>query len=195
MDIKMLSKRYSTPGYIKVIGTLLFPAVFILMLVLPVFEMIPEDQYINVFNNQGVATGTYSSTQYTMFTMLQNDYHNGAVMTIFIIVGVLSVLCGIFFLWVNRPKLAAIPASIILVEIIFSVFRSPAKLFTAVEYCNANGISADGADGFVHRYTNGSPEIFHRFGQYWLLWIAGIVLLAVVIWAIAGSKTLIEKKK
>ena len=131
MDIKMLSKRYSTPGYIKVIGTLLFPAVFILMLVLPVFEMIPEDQYINVFNNQGVATGTYSSTQYTMFTMLQNDYHTGTTMAIFMVVAILSVICGIFFLWVNRPKLAAIPASLILVEVVFSVFRRYLQMISA----------------------------------------------------------------
>ena len=195
MDVKILSKRSSTPGYLKVIGTLLFPAVFILMLVLPVFEMIPEDQYINVFNNQGVATGTYSSTQYTMFTMLENDYHTGTVMAIFMDVAILSALCGLFFLWVNRAKLAAIPASLLLAEVIFSVFRSPAKLYTSAEYFSANGLSTDGAEGFVHRYTNGDPTIFHRFGQYWLLWICAFVLLAVVIWAIIASKTLIEKKK
>lgn len=195
MDIKMLSKRYSTPGYLKAIGTLLFPAVFILMLVLPVFEMIPEDQYINVFNNQGVATGTYSAKSFTMFTMLENDYHTGAVMAIFMVVAILSVLCGIFFLWVNRAKLAAIPASLILAEVIFSVFRSPAKLYTAAEYFQAKGLSTDGADGFVHFYNNGQPEIFHCLGQYWLLWVCAFVLLAAVIWAIIASKTLIEKKK
>ena len=103
----------------KVLGTLLFPAVFILMLVLPVFEMIPQDQYLNVFNNQGVANGSYESTQYTMYTMMQNDYHTGGVMIGFIVVAVLCVLCGIFLLWANRPKIAAAPASIILAEVVF----------------------------------------------------------------------------
>lgn len=196
MDIKMLTNRYSTPGYVKVIGTLLFPAVFILMLVLPVFEMIPEDQYLNVFNNQGVASGSYTAEKLTMFGMLQNDYHTGAVSVCFIIVAVLAVLCGICFLWLNRPKLAAIPASVILVEIVFSIFRSPMKLFTGVEYSKAMGATTDGAAGFVHRYqTANGFEIFHRLGQYWLLWCAGIVLLAFVIFAIVRTKTLIEKKK
>ena len=196
MDIKILTTRYSTPGFVKIIGTLLFPAVLILMLVLPVFEMIPEDQYLNVFNNQGVASGSYSSKTFTMFTMLENDYHNNAIMVWFIIVAVLAVLCGICFLWMNRPKLAAIPASVLLVEIIFSIFRSPLKLYTGAEYCKISGATDDGAAGFVHRYqTTDGFAIFHRFGQYWLLWIAGIILLAFIIVAIVRTKTLIEKKK
>lgn len=196
MDIKMLTKRYSTPGYAKVIGTLLFPAVFILMLVLPVFEMIPEEQYLNVFNNQGVAGGSYSSKTFTMFTMLENDYHNGGIVVAFIVVAALAVLCGICFLWMNRPKLAAFPAAVLLVEIVFSIFRSPLKLYTGAEYCKISGATDDGAAGFVHRYQAGDGfEIFHRFGQYWLLWIAGIVLLAFIIVAIVRTKTLIEKKK
>ena len=197
MDIKMLTKRYSTPMYAKVLGTLLFPAVFILMLVLPVFEMIPQDQYLNVFNNQGVANGSYESTQYTMYTMMQNDYHTGGVMIGFIVVAVLCVLCGIFFLWANRPKIAAAPASIILAEVVFSIFRSPAKLYTGEEFFKAfKPENASGAEGFVHQYKAGDGfEIFHRFGQYWVLWIAAILLLAAVIVAIAVTKTLIEKKK
>lgn len=196
MDIKMLSNRYSTPGYVKAIGTLLFPAVFILMLVLPVFEMIPEDQYLNVFGVNGVASGSYTSTQYTMFTMLKNDYHSGAVVGWFIAVAVLCVLCGIFFLWVNRTKLAAIPASVMLAMVIFSVFRSPLKLYTGAEWAKLNSLPADGAVGFVHRYQIGDGyEIFHRFGQYWVLWIAVIVLLAFVIFGIVKTKTLIEKQK
>ena len=70
MDIKMLTQRYSTPMYIKVIGTLLFPAVFIMMLVLPVFELIPYQQYANVFNAKGEATGAYEATNKTIFSML-----------------------------------------------------------------------------------------------------------------------------
>lgn len=196
MDVSILTKRYSTPGYAKIIGTLLFPAVFILMLALRVFEMIPEDQYLHVFNNQGVATGSYKSQTQTMFTMLKYDYHNDAVMVWFIIVGVLAVLCGIAFLWMNRPKLAAIPASVLLAEIIFSVFRSPLRLYTAKDYFKMHGLPTDGASGFVHRYKVGELyEIFHRFGYYWVLWIAGAVLLAAVIVAIVRTRTLIEKKK
>ena len=197
MDVSILTKRYSSPGTAKVIGTLLFPLVFILMLVLPVFEMIPEAEYLNVFNNQGVPSGGYSSTQYTMFNMMNNDYHSGAWAAWFIVFGVLSVLCGIAFLLMNRAKLAAIPASIILAEVIFSVFRSPAKLYTGVEYCKAiSKATTDGADGFVLRYQNGDAfEIFRTLGQYWVLWCAAIVLLAFVIYTIVVTKTLIEKKK
>lgn len=196
MDVSILTKRYSTPGYAKIIGTLLFPAVFILMLVLPVFEMIPEEQYLNVFNNQGVATGSYKSQTYTIFTMLKNDYHTNAVMVWFIIFGVLAVICGIAFLWMNRPKLAAIPMSVLLTEIIFSIFRSPLKLYTAKAYWDMHGLSSDGASGFVHRYQNGDAyEIFHRFGSYWVLWIAGLVLLVFIIVAIVRTATLIAKKK
>ena len=197
MDITILTKRYSTPGSSKIIGTLLFPLVFILMLAIPVFEMIPEASYLNVFNNQGVPSGSYDSTQYTMYTMMNNDYHSGAWMAWFIVFGVLSVICGVAFLWMNRAKLAAIPASILLAEVIFSVFRSPLKLYTGAEYCKAiSKATTDGADGFVLRYANGDNfEIFRTLGSYWVLWLAAIVLLAFVIYTIVVTKTLIEKKK
>ena len=197
MDIKMLTKRYSTPMYAKILGVILFPAAFILMLVLPVFELIPQDQYLNVFNNQCVAKGAYDSTQYTMYTMMPNDYHNDGIMIAFIIVAALCVVCGIFLLFANRPKMAAAPASIILAEVIFSIFRSPYKLYEATNFFKAYKPEyADGANGFVHQYKAGDEfSIFSCFAQYWVLWIAAIVLLAGVIVAIASTKTLIEKKK
>ncbi len=212
MDIKILTNRYSTPMYVKVIGTLLFPAIFILMVVLPVFEMIKLSDYANVFNINGAAKGSYDSTQYTMYTMLENDYHNGGVMIGFIIVAVLAVICGIAFLWMNRPKLAAIPAALIFWQVIFSVFRArqtginkavPAKLFTGVEFWTSVDKSIasqdqpiDKATGFVQQYTHdGQDYIFQYLGNYWMLWCIAIVLLAVVIVAIVTTKTMIEKKK
>ncbi len=70
MDISILTKRYSTPVAIKAIGSIVFIVAFIMMVAIPVFALIPQDQYINVFNMQGVANGTYDSTTYTIFTML-----------------------------------------------------------------------------------------------------------------------------
>lgn len=212
MDIKMLTKRYSTPMYIKAIGLILFPLVFILMLVLPVFELIPQEQYINVFNLQGAATGSYSAETFTVFTMLQNDYGNNLAMGIILTQCILSVVAGIALLWVNRPKLAAIPASVILWSIVFSVFRAtatpvnknvPAKLYSGTEFWTAiskSGATFDGspsdATGFVQQYTrDGNQYIFNMLGRYWILWVCGIILLAFVIFAIVRTKTLIEKKK
>ena len=74
MDINILTKRYSTPTALKALVSILFIVTFILLVAVPVFELIPQDQYINVFNLQGVPSGSYESTSYTVFTMLQNDY-------------------------------------------------------------------------------------------------------------------------
>ena len=143
MDISILTKRYSTPVAIKAIGSIVFIVAFIMMVAIPVFALIPQDQYINVFNMQGVANGTYDSTTYTIFTMLANDYGSGLAMGIMLTQCILSVICGIAFLWMNRPKLAAIPAALLFWQVIFSVFRArqtginkavPAKLFTGVEF-------------------------------------------------------------
>ena len=182
MDISILTKRYSTPVAIKAIGSIVFIVAFIMMVAIPVFALIPQDQYINVFNMQGVANGTYDSTTYTIFTMLA------------------------------RPKLAAIPAALIFWQVIFSVFRArqtginkavPAKLFTGVEFWTSVDKSIasqdqpiDKATGFVQQYTHdGQDYIFQYLGNYWMLWCIAIVLLAVVIVAIVTTKTMIEKKK
>ena len=211
MDIKMLTKRYSTPMYVKAIGTILFPAALILMMVLPVFELIPQDQYINVFNLQGVANGSYDSTTYTIFTMMENDYGSGLAMGIMMTQCILSAIAGVALLYINRPKIAAIPAAVMLWTIIFSVFRArstsnndvPAKLFTGPEFWTEMGKqgvqvkgSPDEATGFVQQYTRGGKDyIFRYLGDYWVLWVCGIILLAFVIFGIVKTKTLIEKKK
>lgn len=212
MDIKMLSKRYSTPTYIKAILSILFIGVFVLMVALPVFELIPQSQYINVFNLQGVAKGPYDAQTYTIFSMMQNDYGSGLAMGIMMGQCIASVIFGIALIWVNRPKMAIAPAAIMLWTIVFSVFRAtqtainknvPAKLFSAPEFWDSvnkniqpiNG-SPDQATGFVQQYTvNGEPHIFNMLGQYWMLWVAGFVLLACAIVAIAVTKTLVEKEK
>lgn len=201
MDIKMLTQRYSTPMYIKVIGTLLFPAVFIMMLVLPVFELIPYQQYANVFNAKGEATGAYEATNKTIFSMLPVDYHSNAIEVVFIIVAVLCVICGIAFLWMNRAKLAAIPASVLLAEIIFAFLRSPEPFYDINHIADfwekANpATSTKDVAGSIMQYTvDGDNFIFRQLGQYIVLLICGIVLLAFVICAIVVTKTLIEKKK
>ena len=212
MDISILTKRYSTPVAIKAIGSIVFIVAFIMMVAIPVFALIPQDQYINVFNMQGVANGTYDSTTYTIFTMLANDYGSGLAMGIMLTQCILSVICGIAFLWMNRPKLAAIPAALIFWQVIFSVFRArqtginkavPAKLFTGVEFWTSVDKSIasqdqpiDKATGFVQQYTHdGQNFIFQYLGNYWMLWCIAIVLLAVVIVAIVTTKTMIEKKK
>ena len=212
MDIKMLSKRYSTPMYAKIIGTILFPATVILMMVLPVFELIPQEQYINVFNLQGVANGPYDATQYTMFTMMENDYGTGLAMGIMLTQCILAVIAGVLLLYVNRPKIAAIPAALIFWTIIFSVFRArltannptvPAKLYKGHEFWTeiaksghpVNG-SPDSATGFVQQYTrDGQNYIFRYLGDYWMLWVCGVILIAFIIFAIVKTKTLIEKNK
>ena len=112
MDINILTKRYSTPTALKALVSILFIVTFILLVAVPVFELIPQDQYINVFNLQGVPSGSYESTSYTVFTMLQNDYGSGLAMGIMLTQCILSVICGIAFIWTNRPKFAAIPASV-----------------------------------------------------------------------------------
>lgn len=203
MDVKMITKRYSTPTIIKVIGTLLFPAAFIIMMVLPVFELIPQDVYVNVFNTHGVAATAYESTQYTIFTMLANDYGSGLAMGIFVTQCILAALCGIALLWMNRPKIAVAPAAVLLWTVIFSVFRSPATLFTGEEYwtlVNKNGLAAvedvKNASGFVNQYSVGGKDyIFNTLGQYWVLWCVGILVLALTIAGIVVTKTLVEKKK
>lgn len=203
MDVKMISKRYSTPTIIKIIGTLLFPAAVIIMMLLPVFELIPQDAYVKVFNIAGVATGSYESTQYTIFTMLANDYGSGLAMGIFVTQCILAAICGIALLWVNRPKIATAPAAVLLWTVIFSVFRSPAKLFTGAEYwtyANKEGLAsvenANSASGFVTQYSiDGKDYIFNTLGQYWVLWCLGILVLALTIAGIIVTKTLIEKKK
>lgn len=212
MDISILTKRYSTPVAIKAIGSIVFIVAFIMMVAIPVFALIPQDQYINVFNMQGVANGTYDSTTYTIFTMLANDYGSGLAMGIMLTQCILSVICGIAFLWMNRPKLAAIPAALIFWQVIFSVFRArqtginkavPAKLFSGVEFWTSVDKSIasqdqpiDKATGFVQQYTHdGQDFIFQYLGNYWMLWCIAIVLLAVVIVAIVTTKTMIEKKK
>lgn len=199
--------------YIKVIGTLLFPAVFLIMFLMPVFEMIPQEQFIKVFNFNGEMIGeTYDSTKYTIFTMLTNDYGTNAAQVIFLIQTILAVVCGIIFLWINRPKLATIPAAVVLWAAIFSAFRSTVQtdvmdadriFFTGNgfwEFMNDSGLAAfsssDSASGFIHRYKiNGQFNILHVLSQYWVIWCAAIVLLAFTIVAIAVTKTLIEKKK
>ncbi len=93
MDISILTKRYSTPVAIKAIGSIVFIVAFIMMVAIPVFALIPQDQYINVFNMQGVANGTYDSTTYTIFTMLANDYGSGLAMGIMLLSAV-SLSCG-----------------------------------------------------------------------------------------------------
>lgn len=201
MDIKMLTKRYSTPMYVKVIGTLLFPAVFIIMLVLPVFELIPYQQYANVFNAKGEATGSYEATTKSMFSMLPVDYHSNGTEVIFVIIAVLCVICGIAFLWMNRAKLAAIPASVMLAEIIFSFLRSPKPFYDINhiadfwEQANPATSTKDMAGCIMQYSVDGKDYIFRQLGQYWMLWVCGAVLLAFVIFAIAVTKTLIEKKK
>lgn len=203
MDVKMITKRYSTPTIIKVIGTLLFPAAFIIMMILPVFELIPQDVYVNVFNTHGVPATAYESTQYTIFTMLANDYGSGLAMGIFVTLCILASLCGIALLWMNRPKIAVAPAAVLLWTVIFSVFRSPATLFTGEEYwifANKNGLAAvedvKNASGFVNQYSVGGKDyIFNTLGQYWVLWCIGLLLLAFTIVGIVVTKTLVEKKK
>ena len=202
MDVKMITKRYSTPTIIKIIGTLLFPAAFIIMMFLPVFELIPQDVYLNVFNTQGVASTAYESTQYTIFTMLANDYGSNLAMIIFVTQCVLAALCGVALLWMNRPKIATVPAAVLLWSVIFSVFRSPAKLFTGEEfweYVTKNGLAASPnstASGFVIKYTVGGKDyIFNTLGQYWVLWCVAILVLTLTIVGIVLTKTLIEKKK
>ncbi len=211
MDIKMLSKRYSTPMYVKVIGTILFPATVILMMILPVFELIPQEQYINVFNLQGVANGPYDATKYTMFTMMENDYGSGLAMGIMLTQCILAVIAGVLLLYVNRPKIAAVPAALIFWTIIFSIFRArststnnvPAKLYTGTEFWTAvakSGHPVDGdpesATGFVQQYTRGGDNfIFRYLSDYWILWVCGAVLIAFTIFAIVKTKTLIEKDK
>ena len=198
--------------YIKVIGTLLFPAVFLIMFLMPVFEMIPQEQFIKVFNFNGEMVGaTYDSTKYTIFTMLTNDYGNAA-QVIFMIQTILAVVCGVVFLWMNRPKLATIPAAVMLWATVFSAFRSTVQtdnmdadrvFFTGNgfwEFMNDSGLakfsSADSASGFIHRYKIGGQfNILHVLSQYWVVWVAAIVLLAFSIAAIVLTKTMIEKKK
>ena len=107
MDINILTKRYSTPTALKALVSILFIVTFILLVAVPVFELIPQDQYINVFNLQGVPSGSYESTSYTVFTMLQNDYGSGLAMGIMLTQCILSVICGIALIWMNRPKMAA----------------------------------------------------------------------------------------
>ncbi|MEE3334405.1 MAG: hypothetical protein VZR54_09110 [Ruminococcus sp.] len=208
MDIRILTDRYSTPMYIKIIGTLLFPALLILMLAMPVFELIPLETYGNIFNHNGVATGSYESDKYSIFSMLKIDYCADWVTTIFVVIAVLAVNYGILLLWINRPKMAMAPAAILFVEIIFSIFRSPDVFYNikgrpdAPEFWQhisdtiASQDSTKDAQYFIHEYhVNGKTEIFNRFGYYWVLWIAGIVLIGFLIFAIVKTKTLIEKKK
>ncbi len=201
MDIKMLTKRYSTPMYVKVIGTLLFPAVFIVMLVLPVFELIPYQQYATVFNAMGEPSGGYDATTKTMFAMLPLDYNSSATEVAFIIVAVVCVVCGIAFLWMNRAKLAAIPASILLTEIVFSFLRSPNPFYDINHIADfweeANpAVSTKDVAGCVMQYNvDGDDFIFRQLSQYWMLLVCGVVLLAFVIFAIVSTKTLVEKKK
>ena len=192
--------------YVKVIGTLLFPAVLILMLVLPVFELIPLEEYANVFNIHGVPNGsTYHPINKTMFSMLPLDYHHNSVETAFIIVAVLCAVCGIAFLWMNRAKLAAIPASLMLVMAVFSFLRSPNPFYDENhvedfwEMVNKNIRpipSTEDATGCIMQYKiDGKDYILHQLAQYWILWVAAAVLLAFVIFAIVKTKTLIEKKR
>ena len=219
MDIRILTDRYSTPMYIKIIGTLLFPALLILMLAMPVFELIPLETYGNIFNHNGVATGSYESDKYSIFSMLKIDFFSMLKMTkidywadwvptIFVVIAVLAVNYGILLLWINRPKMAMAPAAILFVEIIFSIFRSPDVFYNikgrpdAPEFWQhisdtiASQDSTKDAQYFIHEYhVNGKTEIFNRFGYYWVLWIAGIVLIGFLIFAIVKTKTLIEKKK
>ena len=212
MDINILTKRYSTPTALKALVSILFIVTFILLVAVPVFELIPQDQYINVFNLQGVPSGSYESTSYTVFTMLQNDYGSGLAMGIMLTQCILSVICGIALIWMNRPKMAAIPASVLLWQVIFSLFRSrqtaintkvPATLFTGHEFWESVSKSGgtfdqpiDKASGFVQQYTHDDKNfIFGYLGGYWVLWVFAFVLLAFVIVAIVKSKTLIEKKK
>lgn len=215
MDIKMLTKRYRTPVFAKGLGSILFIAVVVLMIALPVFELIPQGEYINVFNLGGGTKGeVYSSTTYTIFTMMENDYGSGLAMGIMLTQCIISAIAGVALLWMNRPKFAAIPASLILWTVIFSVFRAtqtgvnkevPAKLFTGPEFwtsINKNVASVDGnidvdAKGtFIQQYTKGDENfIFNTLGRYWVLWVMAIVLLAFVILSIIVTKTLVEKKK
>ena len=215
MDIKILTKRYSTPSFVKAIGSILFIAVVVLLIALPVFELIPQDQYINVFNYNGTPKGgAYDSTTYTIFTMMQNDYGSGLAMGIMLTQCIISAIAGVALLWMNRPKFAAIPASLILWTVIFSAFRAtqtgvnkdvPAKLFMGPEFWSSvhkNIASQDGSfeelskGSFVQQYTkDGDNFIFNTLGRYWVLWVMAILLLAFVIFGIVVTKTLIEKKK
>ena len=81
----------------------------------------------------------------------------------------------------------------------------PAKLFSGSEFwTNINksvasvdgNIDVDAKGTFVQQYTkDGTDYIFNTLGRYWLLWVAGILLLAFVIFSIVVTKTLVEKKK
>ena len=216
MNVKILTTRYKTPSFIKLIGSILFIAVVVLMIAMPVFELIPQDQYITAFNYDGsVKEGaTYTAETFTIFTMMEHDYGNAAAMGIMITQCILGAVAGVALLWMNRPKLAAIPAAVICWTIIFSVFRAtqtgvnkvlPAKLFDGPEFwtsVNKNIASLDGPFGdaskgtYVQQYTiDGKNYIFETFARYWLVWVAGGVLIACVIAAILLTKTLIEKKK
>ena len=220
MDIKILTKRYKTPSYIKGIGSLLFIAVIILMIALPVFELIPQEQYANVFNLNGSAKGnTYDSTSYTIFQMMEYDYGSGLAMGIMLTQCILSAVAGIALLWMNRPKLALIPTSLICWTVIFSVFRATstminpdvnAKILNGHEFWTEYVSSPDSIVAsmdqltlekatkgtYIQRYTiDGKNYIFNTFGRYWLLWVGAFLLLVCSIAAIIVTKTLIEKKK
>ena len=216
MNVKILTTRYKTPSFIKLIGSILFIAVVVLMIAMPVFELIPQGQYIEAFNYDGALKegATYTSETYTVFTMMQHDYGNAAAMAIMMTQCILGAVAGVALLWMNRPKFAAIPASLILWTVVFSVFRAtqtgvnkdvPAKLFTGPEFwtnINKNVASVDGnidvdaKDTFVQQYTkDGTDYIFNTLRDYWILWVAGIVLLAFVIFSIVVTKTLVQKKK
>lgn len=220
MNVKILTTRYKTPSLLKIIGTILFITVVVLMIVLPVFELIPQDEYINVVNLKGEFKdgASYSSETYTIFTMMENDYTDtyGIALSIMMTQTIVAGVVGIALLWMNRPKIAMVPAAVIFWTIIFSVFRAtktilndsvPAKLFGGNDFWDMVGASTDIANKgtydenslkgvFMQQYTkDGKDYIFNQFGRYWLLWIAGILLIAGVIVAIVLTKTMIEKKK
>lgn len=216
MNVKILTTRYKTPSFIKLIGSILFIAVVVLMIAMPVFELIPQGQYIAAFNYDGALKegATYTSETYTVFTMMQHDYGNAAAMAIMMTQCIIGAVTGVALLWMNRPKLAAIPAAVICWTIIFSVFRAtqtgvnkvlPAKLFDGPEFWTSVNKNISSLDGpfdtmskgtYVQQYTIDKEHyIFSTFGRYWLIWVAGCVLLACVIAAILLTKTMIEKKK
>ena len=79
MNVKILTTRYKTPSFIKLIGSILFIAVVVLMIAMPVFELIPQGQYIEADGKKLMVIHNFSADKETTLEITDEMIPNAKV--------------------------------------------------------------------------------------------------------------------
>ena len=160
--LKSYRDLYHTSRVYQVIITIAFAFLTVLIFSLRVF-----DCYDYVSNQ------SWSSGQLSALFILNFNY---AIERFFFFMPIVASVCGIFFVWLNRPRISAIAAGALSLTMLFSLFRfyNNGKTF-------ARGPFSEG-DTTTQVIT---VKVLH---SYYFLWGSLLLLLVIVVLAIIKTK-------